>query len=67
MKYNPGDSYETWLERVRTAELEWARREILRGKDVDHVLEQMSQRIVNKSLHPLLAILRNPKIVDTGL
>ena len=59
MKYNPGEDYATWLERVRMYEHGVALQQIASGEPVDKVLETMSKRMVQKGLHPLLKAIQN--------
>jgi glutamyl-tRNA reductase len=58
MKPNPGESYESWVERVRMFEHGVALQDIAQGKDVDQVLERMSRRIMDKLLHPIYNSIR---------
>ena len=59
MKYNPGEDYAAWLERVRMYEHGVALQQIASGEPVDKVLEAMSKRMVQKGLHPLLKAIQN--------
>ena len=54
MKYDPGDDYSTWLEKVRMYEYGQALQQIAQGVPADQVLEQMSRRMVQKGMHPIL-------------
>jgi len=40
-------------------ELARAREQLRAGADPDHVLEQLSMRVTNKMLHPLIVALRS--------
>jgi glutamyl-tRNA reductase len=53
MKYDPNESYDRWLERVRMNELGIAYRRIANGADVPQVIREMSENIINKGLHPI--------------
>jgi len=59
MKYNPGEDYATWLERVRMYEHGVALQQVASGEPVDKVLEAMSKRMIQKGLHPLLKAIQN--------
>jgi glutamyl-tRNA reductase len=54
LKYNPGETLESWAERVEAHEMAWARQEIARGADTAATLERVADRIVKKMLHPLI-------------
>lgn len=54
MKYNPDEDYSTWLERVRMFEYGQALQQIAQGVPVDQVLEQMSRRMMQKVMYPVL-------------
>ena len=60
MKYKPGESYEQWMERVRMYEYGLALQQIARGEPADIVLEEMSKRMMQKCLYPLLKALKEP-------
>lgn len=59
MKYNPNESYEQWLERVRQLEYGIALQRIAKGDTVEEVMEDMSRRIIEKTLYPILKALRD--------
>jgi glutamyl-tRNA reductase len=61
LKYNPSESYKQWMERVRLFEYEVALQQIAKGEPADKVLAEMSKRIVQKGLHPILTALKEPK------
>lgn len=66
MKYNPSESYADWAKRVEMYENGYAKMRIAEGEDIDKVLEDMSRRITEKILHPILKSLReNPSNIDT--
>jgi glutamyl-tRNA reductase len=65
MKYEAGESYEAWVERVRMYEHGWALQQIASGQPADKILDQMSQRIIQKCMHPLLKALQTTTI-DTA-
>ena len=59
MRIQDGENYSEWLERVRLAELDLAKKALHNGSDINLVLEAMSERIVKKMLHPIFTDLRN--------
>jgi glutamyl-tRNA reductase len=59
VRIQDGENYSEWLERVRLAELDLAKKALHNGSDINLVLEAMSERIVKKMLHPILTELRN--------
>jgi glutamyl-tRNA reductase len=59
MRYNDEESYEKWIERVRQYECGRALQRLARGDPIEMVLEDMSRRIVKKSLYPILKTIRN--------
>ena len=59
LSYDPNESFESWCERVRKFELEYARNLIAKGEDINLVLEAMSARIQQKILHPILLEIKN--------
>ncbi len=58
MRYKPGESIESWAERVRMHEYGEAIKQIANGEDVNVVMEAMSVRIMEKIKHPLLKEIR---------
>lgn len=54
LKYNPGESLESWAERVEAHEIAWARQELAKGAGPAATLERMADRIVKKMLHPII-------------
>jgi glutamyl-tRNA reductase len=59
MRYNPKESYEQWIERVRQYEYGRSLQRIANGDSVDQVLEEMSHRIMEKCMYPILKTLRD--------
>jgi glutamyl-tRNA reductase len=53
IKYNPNESYECWLEKVRMEETGVALRRLAKGDDVNLVMEAMSARIIEKCQFPI--------------
>ena len=54
MKIKPGESMESWAGRVQMFETGRAMQKIAQGEDKDAVLEDMSRRITDKIIHPVL-------------
>jgi glutamyl-tRNA reductase len=59
MRYNDEESYEQWIERVRQYEYGRSLQRVANGEPIEQVLEEMSRRIVDKSLYPILKTIRN--------
>ena len=58
MKMNPGESMESWASRVEMYEKGKALQRIANGDDPVEVMEDMSRRIMEKLLHPILTAIR---------
>jgi glutamyl-tRNA reductase len=58
MKPKEGESYEAWIERARMYEQGAAMQRIAKGDDPEKVLEDLSRRLMNKMLHPVLKSIR---------
>ena len=59
MKIQPDESMESWANRVSVFETGRALTHIAKGIDTDIVLAEMSRRITDKMLHPILDAIRN--------
>jgi glutamyl-tRNA reductase len=59
MKQLPDESYEDWIKRAQTYEYGRALQKIAEGMDPVKALEEMSNRLVNKLLHPVLTAVNN--------
>ena len=55
---NPGESMESWASRVEMYEKGKALQRIANGDDPVEVMEDMSRRIMEKLLHPILTAIR---------
>ena len=53
IKYNPNESYEQWVNKVRLQEMGEALQRLAKGDDINVVMQAMSARIVEKCLHPI--------------
>jgi len=58
MKINPGESMESWAARVEMFEKGRALQRIAQGDDPAMVMKDMSRRIMEKLLHPILNAIR---------
>jgi glutamyl-tRNA reductase len=58
MKINPGESMESWASRVEMFEKGRALQRIANGDNPVTVMEDMSRRIAEKLLHPILNAIR---------
>jgi glutamyl-tRNA reductase len=59
MRINSGESLESWAARVEMFEKGRAMQRIAQGEDVEKVIEEMSKRIRDKILHPILDSIHN--------
>ena len=64
MKYNPDESYESWANRVRMYEHGHALQRIAKGESLDQVLEDMSRRIMEKLIHPIIKHIQEVQVTD---
>jgi glutamyl-tRNA reductase len=60
MKYKEGESFEEWANRVSMFEKGYALQRIANGDPIEEILEDMSRRINDKLLHPILKIIQTP-------
>ena len=61
MRYEKGESFESWGDRVAMYEKGYALQRIAEGEPVDKVMTEMSKRITEKLLYPIRkAILEKP-------
>jgi glutamyl-tRNA reductase len=61
LRYDPAESYDSWLSRIQDHELKLARQKLASGEPVDQVMEEFSQNLVKKMLHPILADIATPR------
>jgi len=59
LKFEPGESYNSWASRVEKFELEKARKRLAKGDDPELVLETMSKLMTQKLMYPILQIIRD--------
>lgn len=59
MRINPGESFESWANRVSMFEKGRAMQRIAQGEDIEKVMEDMSRRITEKLIHPVLKAITN--------
>ena len=62
MRMNPGESMESWADRVGMFEKGRAMQRIAQGEDIGTVLEDMSRRITEKLIHPVLKAVSQQEI-----
>ena len=62
MRINPGESMESWANRVSMFEKGRAMQRIAQGEDVEKVMEDMSRRITEKLIHPVLKAISQQEI-----
>lgn len=58
MRIQPDETYEQWVNRVTAFELANAKKDIANGISAEQALEDMSNRIMKKLMHPLLVAIR---------
>lgn len=59
MRWNPNESFEDWVDRVRIFEYGLALQQVAKGEDINLVMEAMSLRIQQKIMHPILKTIRD--------
>lgn len=64
MKYTPNETYESWANRVRMFEHGCALQRIAKGESVDQVLEDMSRKIMEKLMHPVIKHIQEVNTTD---
>lgn len=64
MKHNPNESYESWANRVRMFEQGLAMQRIASGDSVDQVLDDMSRRVMEKLMHPVIKQIQQLTVSD---
>lgn len=62
IRFQTGESYEDWANRVQQYEYRLALDKIANGVPIEEALEWMSKNITAKMLHPLIIELRNTPI-----
>jgi glutamyl-tRNA reductase len=60
LRYSPGESYESWLIRIQSHELRLAQQKLAKGLPNDQVMEELSQNLIKKVLHPILVEFSKP-------
>lgn len=53
------ETYQEWIERSRTYELEAAIKQLKRSENINDVMESLSQNLIKKIIHPLYKDLEN--------
>ena len=59
MRPREGETYEAWIERARMYEQGTAMQRIAKGDNPEQVLEDLSRRLMDKMLHPVLRAIRD--------
>ena len=67
MKINPGETLESWASRVEMFEKGRAMQRIAKGNDPIEVVEDMSRRIIDKMLYPILKSFEQPKMSNAAV
>jgi glutamyl-tRNA reductase len=60
LRYNPDEGYDSWLARIQSHELKLAHQKLAQGQPLDQVMEELSQNLTKKFLHPIFAALHEP-------
>ena len=58
IKHEKDETYESWADRARVFEHDFAVKRIAKGDDVYVVLDEMSKRLIQKLLNPIYAALK---------
>ena len=48
LRYDPCESYDTWLSRIQAHELKLAHQKLARGQPIDQVMEELGQNLTKK-------------------
>jgi glutamyl-tRNA reductase len=67
MKINPDETLESWASRVEMFEKGRAMQRIAKGDDPIKVVEDMSRRIIDKMLYPILKSFEQPKMSNAAV
>jgi glutamyl-tRNA reductase len=59
IKFNLDDDYELWVEKMCSYERIRALKKISNGYNVNEVIEEFSNRVTKKMLHPILIAIRS--------
>ncbi len=63
MKFQEGETYEQWCQRVQQFELDRALKKISNGGDPKLVMEEMSNRMIAKFADPIIVFLKRMSTV----
>ena len=61
LRYDPKERYDAWLSRIQKHELKLARQKLANDDPVDQVMEEFSQNLAKKILHPILVDIATPR------
>lgn len=67
MKIKIGETLESWASRVEMFEKGRAMQRIAKGDDPIEVIEDMSRRIIDKMLYPILKSFEQPKMSNAAV
>jgi len=67
MKIKIGETLESWASRVEMFEKGRAMQRIAKGDDPIEVVEDMSRRIIDKMLYPILKSFEQPKMSNAAV
>jgi glutamyl-tRNA reductase len=59
MRIKPGESFESWANRVQQYEYGHALQRIAEGHNIDIVFESMAMRIQQKLMHPIIVAIKD--------
>jgi glutamyl-tRNA reductase len=64
MKMLPNETYQQWSKRVAMFEQGRALQRIAEGEDAEKVIEDMSRRMIDKLLHPVIKAIKDASVSD---
>ena len=67
MRINLGETMESWANRVQMFEKGHAMQRIAQGDDIEQVMDDMSRRVKDKLMHPVLKSFDQPKMSNAAV
>ena len=67
MRINLGETMESWANRVSMFEKGHAMQRIAQGDEIEKVMDDMSRRIADKLMHPILKSLNQTEVSNVKL
>lgn len=64
MKIQLDETYESWASRVTAHEKQLAVKQLAKGVSIDLVLEEMSRRVTEKLMHPILMAIKDSVVTE---